>query len=320
MSDDISQPTKANPAISIIIPTYNRSAFIGEAIDSVLQQTFGDFELIVIDDGSTDETGEIVGGFEDSRLIFIQQENAGRSAARNRAIAMARGKYIAFLDSDDTYLRDKLERQVDFMERHPGIGMMYTSAKCIDADGNILKNHIYVAAASGQIYRQVAFFRPVTITLPTVMLRREVLDTVGGFDEKMERFEDTDLWRRISKRYEVGALAYPTCLLRTHDDNTLRTQNPVKIANAIEYYVDKIFQEDADMDSDFLTEGASRLYEYYGLAFMTVPAWRRQGLALLRKSVEFSPKRVGAIAATAGIATLRTLKNALSKQFRTKTA
>lgn len=320
MSADISQPAKTNPAISIIIPTYNRAAFIGEAIDSVLRQTFGDFELIVINDGSTDETEEIVGRFEDNRLTFIQQENAGRSAARNRAIAMARGKYIAFLDSDDTYLRDKLERQVNFMEAHPEIGMIYTSAKCIDAEGRILTNHVYVASVSGQIYRQVAFFRPVTITLPTVMLRREVLDNVGGFDEKMERFEDTDLWRRISKRYQVGALNYPTCLLRTHDDNTLRTQNPLKITNAIEYYVAKIFREDADMGSDFLEEGASRLYEYYGLAFMTVPAWRRQGLALLKKSVEFSPKRLGAIVVTAGIATLRTLKNALSKQLRAKMA
>ncbi|MBB4522297.1 glycosyltransferase family 2 protein [Rhizobium leguminosarum] len=320
MSADILQPAKAGPAISVIIPTYNRSSFIGEAIDSVLRQTFGDFELIVIDDGSTDGTGEIVRGFEDNRLLFIQQKNAGRSAARNRAIEIARGRYIAFLDSDDTYLQDKLERQVEFMEKHPEIGMIYTSAKCIDAEGNILKNHVYIASVSGQIYHQVAFFRPVTITLPTVMLRREVLDTVGGFDEEMERFEDTDLWRRVSKRYEVGALTYSTCLLRTHDDNTLRTQNPVKIANAIEYYVEKIFREDADMDSDFLKEGASRLYEYYGLAFMTVPAWRRQGLTLLRKSVEFSPKRFGAIAVTAGIATMRTLKNALSKQFRRKTA
>jgi glycosyltransferase involved in cell wall biosynthesis len=320
MSADILQSATAKPAISIIIPTYNRSAFIGEAIDSVLQQTFSDFELIVIDDGSTDSTGEIVNAFKDERLVFIQQENAGRSAARNRALATARGKYIAFLDSDDTYLQDKLERQVNFMEAHPEIGMIYTSAKCIDADGNILKNNVYVASVSGQIYRQVAFFRPVTITLPTVMVRREVLDNVGGFDEKMERFEDTDLWRRISKRYQVGALNYPTCLLRTHDDNTLRTQNPVKITNAIEYYVAKIFREDADMDGDFLKEGASRLYEYYGLAFMTVPAWRRQGLALLKKSVEFSPKRIGAIVVTAGIATLRTLKNALSKQLRAKTA
>ncbi|TAW14809.1 glycosyltransferase family 2 protein [Rhizobium ruizarguesonis] len=320
MSPDISQPANADPAITIIIPTFNRSALIGEAIDSVLQQTFGDFELIVVDDGSTDNTRDIVTGFTDSRLVFVQQENAGRSAARNRAIAMARGKYIAFLDSDDAYLRDKLERQVRFMEENPRIGMIYTSAKCIDAEGNILKNHTYVASVSGHIYRQIAFFRPVTITLPTVMLRREVLDTIGGFDEKMERFEDTDLWRRISKRYEVGAITHPTCLLRTHNDNTLRTQSPVKIAEAIEYYVEKVFREDADVDSGFLREGASRLYEYYGLAFMTVPAWRKQGLALLRKSVEFSPKRAGAIAMTAGVATLRTLKNVLSKQFRKKAA
>ncbi|AHG44174.1 glycosyl transferase family 2 [Rhizobium leguminosarum bv. trifolii CB782] len=286
------------PTVSVIIPTYNRARFIRGAIESVFGQSFSDFELIVIDDGSTDETAKIVGALGDNRLNFIRQENRGRSAARNRAIALARGRYIAFLDSDDMYLPDKLSQQVDYMDSHPEDGMIYTSAMCIDGDGRPLNSQGYEAWAGGDIYKQVAFFQPVTITLPTVMVRREVLDAIGGFDEAMERFEDTDLWRRIAKRYRVGMLVEATCILRTHADNTLRSQNPVKIVEAIEYYVAKIFRDDADVGMHFLKDGASRLYEYYGRAFMSIPEWRYQGVLLTKRAIALEPKRAAEIVAS----------------------
>jgi glycosyltransferase involved in cell wall biosynthesis len=297
------------PTVSVIIPTYNRARFIREAIESVVEQSFSDLELIVIDDGSTDETAEIVGAFNDKRLNFVRQENRGRSAARNRAIASARGRYIAFLDSDDMYLRDKLAKQVSYMDLHPELGMIYTSATCIDGEGKPLDSERYKAWAEGQIYKQVAFFQPVTITLPTVMVRREVLDTVGGFDEAMNRFEDTDLWRRIAKHHRIGMLVQPTCILRTHDDNTLQSQDPAKIVEAIEYYIAKIFRDDADVGVAFLKQGASRLCEYYGRAFMSVPEWRRLGMMLTKKSIAYEPKR------TVGIVT-SCLRTAVGSTFR----
>lgn len=279
------------PLVSVIIPTYNRAALLRDAVRSVLAQTFSDFELIVIDDGSTDGTDRMMGGFDDSRLHYLKQENQGRSAARNRALSLARGRYIAFLDSDDLYLKDKLEKQVAFMDDHPDIDMIYTSAICVDDTGRPLDKQIYTAEVEGNIYPQIAFFQPVTITLPTVMLRREVLDAVGHFDERMERFEDTDLWRRIAKRFKVGILREPTCILKTHDDNALAAQNPEKIIGAIDYYVKKILREDADIDAGFLRAGASRLYEYYGRAFLSVTGWRRFGLRLLRTAIIFQPSR-----------------------------
>lgn len=283
------------PAVSVIIPTFNRAELVGDAIDSVLRQSFSDFELIVIDDGSTDRTAEVVGSFSDARLVFVRQENKGRSFARNRALRMARGKYIAFLDSDDIYLKEKLQMQVEFMEAHPLVGMIYTSAYCVDDRGAFLDKQHYFASAEGNIYKDIAFFRPVTITLPTVMVRREVFDAVGGFDEAMDRFEDTDLWRRIAKSHQVGVIKESTCVLRTHGENALQSQNPGKIAGSIDYYVAKIFREDADIDPSFLKQGASGLYEYYGSAFMSVPGWRHHGIALLKKSAGLSPRRVVAI-------------------------
>jgi glycosyltransferase involved in cell wall biosynthesis len=284
------------PVVSIIMPTYNRAEFISAAISSVLRQTYESFELIVIDDGSTDETAQVIRSFTDQRVLFVRQANHGRSAARNRALGMARGRYIAFLDSDDEYLPDKLSLQVAYMDRHPDIGMIYTSAQCINAAGEPLDGYDYVATAQGNIYRDIAFFRPVTITLPTVMLRREVLDIVGLFDVAMERFEDTDLWRRIAKRFRIGVIESPTCRLRTHTTNILISQNPELVVAAIDYYVSKIFQEDADVEISFLRHGASGLYAYYGKAFVSVPGWRRRGFALISRAILLCPSRIAHVA------------------------
>ncbi len=276
------------PAVSVIIPTFNREKFIGAAIQSILEQTFQDFEIIVVDDGSTDGTAEVVKSYPTDKLRYIYQKNCGRSNARNLALHLAKGRYIAFLDSDDLYLPGKLELQVSYMEEHPEVGMIYTSAYCMDENGNPI-NHYYEAQASGKIYNQIAFFVPVTITLPTVMARREVFDEIGGFDEDMERFEDTDMWRRISRRFFIGAISEPTCKLRTHSDNSLIAQDPQKIVAALGYYAFKILLEDADVGIITLRKGISTLYQHYGFALLTRSEWASLGRALLYKALIYWP-------------------------------
>lgn len=276
------------PKVSVVIPTYNRAEFITSAIESVLNQTFRDFELLVVDDGSTDRTGEIVALIRDPRLIFIRQGNAGRSNARNRALALARGAYIAFLDSDDLYLPSKLDLQVQYMDMRPEAGMVYTSACCIDAHGNDLPER-YEAKRSGRIYSDIAFFRPVTITLPTVMVRRQILEQVGGFDERMSRFEDTDMWRRVSKVTDIHAIGVDTCKLRTHDDNGLRAQDPDRIVSALEYYSSKIMREDADVSALSLRLGLGGLHYYYGRALMTVTGWETHTWKLFTRALRYWP-------------------------------
>lgn len=296
------------PKVSVIIPTYNRARFIGAAVESVLAQTFTDFEVVLVDDGSTDETPEVVGRYlDDPRVLYIMQNNRGRSQARNRALAVARGAYIAFLDSDDSYLPEKLAKQVAYLDSKPDVDMIYTSATCVDEAGKPLTVQAYNAREEGDIYNLIAFFQPLTITLPTVMVRRAVMDRVGGFDVSMERFEDTDLWRRIAKSHRVGAMPEVTCLLTTHDDNSLASQNPGKILRAIDYYITKVFRDDADRGMPSLRQGASRLCEYYGRALLLAEDHRGKGLSLLARAISYAPGRSPGIALRA----IRTLGGAI---------
>lgn len=274
------------PIVSVLIPTYNRALFICEAIASVLTQTFSDFEIIIVDDGSTDNTEMLIREFSDSRIIYIKQKNKGRSHARNVALSCARGRYIAFLDSDDVYLSGKLALQVSYLDSHPHVGMLYTSADCIDSAGNKALGK-YTATVSGRIYKSIAFFRPITITLPTVMVRRELFDEVGSFDENLHRFEDTDMWRRISKMTCIDALSEVTCKLRTHSDNSLCAQNPNQIIRSLNYYAQKVLREDSDMGHWMLRRGLAGLYFYYSRAFLTVPGWQNQGISLLYAAYRF---------------------------------
>lgn len=274
--------------VSVIVPTYNRAHLIGDSIKSVLAQTYSDFELVIVDDGSKDNTAEVIAAFSDPRIRYIYQPNRGRSNARNHALSLATGKYITFLDSDDLYCPDKIKLQVDYLDSHPGVGMVYTSAHCINEEGEMLA-HKYIASVSGLIYGSIAFFTPVTITLPTVMTYKAVMDHVGGFDEGLHRFEDTDMWRRISKSFRIEAMPDFTCLLRTHDDNSLLNQDPEQIEIALGYYSTKILDEDVEYDLAIRRKGLAGLYRYYGYALMTVPEFSEKGKELLAIANGYAP-------------------------------
>jgi len=275
---------KAPPLlVSVIIPTYNRQDFIAESINSVLVQTYTNLEILVVDDGSTDNTRSIIENISDSRLHYIYQPNRGRSNARNHALSRATGKFITFLDSDDLYLPNKIELQVNYLIKNVGTKVVYTSAYCINEKGEMLSEK-YIASVSGWIYKDVAFFRPVTITLPTVMTYREVIDDVGFFDETMHRFEDTDMWRRISKSYRIDAMSEYTCLLRTHDNNSLLNQDPDYILSALEYYAKKIINEDSEIDLATRNKGLAGLYGYYAAALMSIPKFSNQAITLIHIS------------------------------------
>lgn len=257
------------PTVSVIIPTYNRAHLIEDAVRSVLTQSFTSLEVIVVDDGSTDGTSQIFDSIKDPRVVYMPlKKNMGRSFARNEALKIARGDYIAFLDSDDLFLPKKLELQVNYLEKNPDVAMVYTHANCIDLIRNIKID--YHATESGYIYEHIAFFVPLTILLPTVMVRREVFKQVGEFDTKMHRFEDTDMWRRISRDNIIHALPEYTCLIRTHDDNTLTNQDPKVIIDSIVYYTEKIISEDR-IDNKKLINGLNNFYGYYIAALNSVP-------------------------------------------------
>ncbi len=189
----------SKPRVSVIIPTFNRGYCLEESIRSVLQQSFADFELIVVDDGSTDNTSELVGQFPAVKLIRLE-ENRGVSFARNRGMAEAEGGCIAFLDSDDLWEKCKLASQVKWMECHPDLQAVYTDEIWIrnGVRVNPMNKH---RKYSGDIFR---YCLPLCIVSPSsVLLRAKMLSEVGGFDESMQVCEDYDLWLRICSRYPV---------------------------------------------------------------------------------------------------------------------
>ena len=207
------------PLISVIIPTFNRAAWVREAVDSVLAQTFQDFELIVVDDGSTDSTGEGLGPYGD-RLRTIFQDRQGVSAARNRGLEMAAGKWLAFLDSDDLWLPHKLETQVEFFNRNPRAEICQTEEIWIrhGRQVNPRKKH---RKPSGDIF---APSLDLCLVSPSaVMLNKRVLGEVGACDRSLPACEDYDLWLRISCRKPVFLIEEPLVVKRGgHPDQLSR--------------------------------------------------------------------------------------------------
>ena len=214
------------PKVSVIIPTYNRSYFIKDAVESVLNQTYQDFELIVIDDGSTDKTKEVLASYED-KLRYIYQDNQGRSAARNHGIKLARGEYIAFLDSDDIWFPDKLARQVPILESAPPDIILVHGYKYM-VDNNLQPisgweaklRCLYAQAEKGEeTYEN--YLRAACIFTSTILLRRIAVIEIGGYDASLQGQEDLDLYLRLLlKGYNFAFISDPPLIkYRLHGDN-----------------------------------------------------------------------------------------------------
>ena len=191
-----------SPTVSVIIPTYNRWPLVGDAIDSVLAQRDGDFEVIVVDDGSTDDTVQQLSRFG-SRLRVLQQPNRGVSAARNLAARHARGNYLAFLDSDDLWLPEKLAIQTVFMEQNPAVQICQTEEAWI-RNGVRVNPKAKHRKPSGDIF--LPSLELCLVSPSAVMLTRELFERVGGFDETLPVCEDYDLWLRIAVDHPVSLI------------------------------------------------------------------------------------------------------------------
>ena len=189
------------PLISIIIPTHNRSTFLKRAINSVLYQTFKDFELIIIDDASSDKTGEIVKSYSDKRIRYIRHEdNKGGPAARNTGITQAEGRYIALLDDDDEWsYPEKLAKQIQkFSEVSEKVGLIYTGHEVRESDGRLLRTER--PEARGDVHLRLLL--GTTLSSNTPLIRKACFQKVGLFDESLKSCQDWDMWKRISDHYE----------------------------------------------------------------------------------------------------------------------
>ncbi len=193
------------PSVSVIIPTYNRGWTLRAAVDSVLTQTYRDFELIVVDDGSTDDTVEILPPYGPD-IQVLRQANAGVSAARNTGVRSAKGAFIAFLDSDDRWFPDKLGVQVDFFASHPEAVICQTEETWIRKGKRVNPKKVH-QKPSGHIFK--ASLALCLVSPSAVMLRKALFDEIGGFDETLPACEDYDLWLRVSARYPVHLVQTP---------------------------------------------------------------------------------------------------------------
>lgn len=212
------------PRVSVVVPTYNRAHFLPATIDSVLAQSFEDLELIVIDDGSTDATTDIVSGYGDPRLVVCSLAHSGHlSRLRNRGLRLARGRYVAFLDSDDLWHTDKLRLQVDLLDRYHDVGMSLCGFEVFDADGVFVEN-LYPSLndGDGDVTRGRLFPAmmrgEVAPCISTLLFRHDCLGGVGLFDEGL-RVGDHEFLARLALHSQAVILHRPLVRVRKHEGN-----------------------------------------------------------------------------------------------------
>jgi glycosyltransferase involved in cell wall biosynthesis len=206
------------PLISVIIPTYNCAQYVGEAVASVLGQTYKSNNIIVVDDGSSDATSEVLTPYMDE-IHYIYQPNQGVAVARNRGLAASTGELFAFLDADDVWLPEKLERQVHCLAHNPNAGLVYTNHLILDGDAGLRAVPPAPQSYQGYCYSQLFLGNPVHAS--SVVIRRKCLDYVGVFDEQIHRAsaEDYDLWLRVARYFEFAYIPDPLTLYRKHATN-----------------------------------------------------------------------------------------------------
>jgi len=217
------------PLISVIIPTYNADKFIAEAIESVLAQTYKMFEIIVVDDGSTDKTTDILRKYHE-KIQYIFQENRGPSAARNVGINIAQGEYICFLDADDLWTSDKLEAQLKYLNRHPEVVFVFsdhqdfkgeeTGAGTFLSDKNAFEGMPFQEGLIQNAFKKL--LQENFISTPTVMLKKGCFEKTGLFDEDLWSVEDRDLWIRMAAHFSLACLPKVLCKRRVHQSNISR--------------------------------------------------------------------------------------------------
>lgn len=258
--------------ISIIIPAYNSAGTIHATIESVLNQTFTNFELIIVDDGSTDDTAQIVRRFQDERLVYIYQPNSERSAARNNGIAHAKGHYIAFLDSDDLWLPTKLEKQIMLMEGNPDLGLVYCDMILFDSyTARDVSRHSQLATPHrGRVPLRDILVQNF-ISSPTPLVRRQVFEQVGGFDTTLVPCEDWDMWIRVVARFTIDYIPEPLARYRLRSNYTSWENKPGLMFDQSTKVLDKVeenFVKQGLCPASAVRKGRSRIYYLYGRAMM----------------------------------------------------
>jgi glycosyltransferase involved in cell wall biosynthesis len=284
----------ASPAVSVILPNYNYGGFIGQTIQSILDQSYTDWEAVIVDDGSKDNSVEVIEAMvckDPARLKLVRRPNGGLPAARNTALPHCRGRYIAFLDSDDLWHKDYLKTVVGHLEKDPSKMAVYTNAELFRSDtdktiGSWFGPLSHRKASSGRCAADL-FTRGNFIPIVTALIRREVIDEAGKFDERFRVGEDWDFWLRVTARYEMDYLPKVLCRIRRHSANL--SFYPLHSFNCLRIYkkILRLHPELADrMGFDRLRRSWYHAYYEAGRS-LTLQGKLRRARKFFRKALTF---------------------------------
>lgn len=224
--------TSGKPKVTVLMPVYNGEKYLREAIDSILNQTFTDFEFLIIDDGSTDCTWRIMKehAARDPRIVLVHNDtNLGLTKSLNKGLDMAKGEYVARMDADDISLPERLAAQASFLDKHPDVGVVGTFAQKIDKNGCCMAMWRF-PTMHDSLFWALCFTTP--LVHPSVMFRKTIIENIGGYNEKLLVNQDRDLWQRLSCVTRFANLPNIHLLYRWHSDNTTNRHAEIQARNS----------------------------------------------------------------------------------------
>ena len=279
--------------VSVVIPTYNREKFLRDAIDSVLRQTFTDFEIIVVDDGSTDNTREIIKEYKDPRVKYMYQENSGVSIARNNGINSSESEYIALLDSDDMYLENMLDKSVRTLDEHPEVGFTYGQTNLMREGYGIYRtrkspfHQDSAIVGSVEQVRELLFHSPITTS--TFVGRRHYIEETGEFHTDLWLCEDYHFFVRLAKRFSGYYVAEPLTIMRIHAEQAHGIMKPGR-ERAFPRILSEVF-DDPEV-APHCEDVKGKAYSYFYRTWILGSAYgvdNKLARSYLRKAVKYYP-------------------------------
>ncbi|MCD4825936.1 MAG: glycosyltransferase [Phycisphaerae bacterium] len=280
----------SNPTVSVILPAYNAEAFIAEAVESIRAQTYTDYEIIAVNDGSADRTGEILDQLaaETPRMQVIHQENAGLAKARNVAIEQMTGQYIALLDADDIWLPDKLQRCMDFFQANPDISIVYTPMDPFDGEtGKRMEGHSKPCHAG---WLGEKLFMSIFVHDPAAVFHKRVIEQCGGFDESIPVSIGNEFWLRVSPKFEFGLIDEPLALRRWSEQSLTRS-NRLRGRKIKAMVLERFYEKMGGKDLVPRPKAMRRLAKvnYHAGKILVQQFENRQALPYLFKAIQYRP-------------------------------
>ena len=283
------------PLVTVVIPNYNCARFLPAALDTVLAQTYPNVEVIVVDDGSKDDSIEVLKPYE-PRIRVIRQKNQGVSAARNQGIEASRGELVAFLDADDEWHPEKLEKQVALFLARPSVGLVHCAIEYIDESGKSLG--INTTGRRGSVLREIALLQGTVVLAggSTAIVRRECFDKAGLFDRELSTAADWDMWRRVACHYDIDVVPAPLMRYRLRPGSMHR--NVDVFAHDMLHGFKQMFSDPAAASVWPLRRRAySTLYLMLSGSYLHAGRWQ-SAIEYAARSVWMWPPSAGYLAAT----------------------